>query len=295
MNLMRRILIFCGLLLAIGCKREPAAPAAATATNQTYIVHGVVQAIAPDLRHVTIRHEAIPGYMDAMTMDFPVKSTNELTGVLPREEITFTLLVTTNDDWIENLQRTGKSDALAPAPAWHAEEPELQVGDTLPDYEFTSETGQPVRFSDFRGRAVAFTFFFTSCPLPEFCPRMNKNFSQARKILLADTNAPANWELLSISFDAGFDTPKILASYAKIYRGDEPDRWLFAVASTNTLAALAPVVDLNVWRMNGSISHNLRTVVLDVKGKITRQFDGNNWTPDQLADAIRAAARTNAS
>jgi cytochrome oxidase Cu insertion factor (SCO1/SenC/PrrC family) len=49
-------------------------------------------------------------------------------------------------------------------------------------------------------------------------------------------------------------------------------------------------VDLNFWRANGSISHNLRTVVLDGTGRISHQFDGNDWTPQHLADAIRKAA-----
>jgi len=229
-----------------------------------------------------------------MTMDFSVRDTNALASLAPGDEITFTLVVSTDDDWIENIQSTGKSATLTPAPTWHVVESELQVGDTLPDYEFTSETGRPVRFSDFRGRAVAFTFFFTSCPLPDYCPRMNKNFFETRKILLADSNAPMNWQLLSVSFDSGFDTPEVLTGYGKYYRGEDTNRWLFAVASSNTLASLAPKVDLNFWRENGSISHNLRTVVLDAGGKIFRQFDGNDWTPEQLGDAIRAAARTNA-
>ncbi len=173
---------------------------------------------------------------------------------------------------------------------WHVAEPELAVGDTLPDYEFTDEYARPVRFSGFHGRVVAFTFFFTSCPLPDFCVRMNRNFLETQKILLAATNAPANWQLLSISFDDSFDTPQILAGYAKFYRGDDTNRWLFAVASTNTLAGLAPKVDLSFWREGGTISHNMRTVVLDPNGKISRQFDGNDWTPDQLANAIRDAA-----
>jgi protein SCO1/2 len=290
---MKQIIFLCGLLLVIGCKRETSAPPISDATNQTYSVRGVVQAIAADLHHATIKHEKIPSYMAAMTMDLSVKNTNELTGVSGGDEITFTLVVTADDDWIENIQRTGKFIAPTPAPTWRVVESELNVGDALPDYSFTSENGQPIRFSDLRGRAVAFTFFFTSCPLPEFCPRMNKNFLEARKILTGDTNAPANWQLLSISFDSSFDTPEILSGYGKFYRGENTDRWLFAVASTNTLISLAPKVDLNFWRENGSISHNLRTVVLDGNGKISKQFDGNDWTPEQLADAIRAAAKTN--
>ena len=290
---MKQIIFLCGLLLALGCKREASAPPISAATNQTYSVRGVVQAVAPDFHHATIKHEKIPGYMAAMTMDLSVKNTNEPKSISAGDEITFTLVVTADDDWIENIQRTGQSAAPTPVPTWRVVESELNVGDTLPDYSFTSENGQPVRFSDFRGRAVAFTFFFTSCPLPEFCPRMNKNFLEVRKILTADTTAPTNWQLLSISFDSSFDTPEILTGYGKCYRGADTDRWLFAVADTNTLASLAPKVDLNFWRENGSISHNLRTVVLDGGGKIFKQFDGNDWTPAQLADALRAAAKTN--
>jgi cytochrome oxidase Cu insertion factor (SCO1/SenC/PrrC family) len=119
---------------------------------------------------------------------------------------------------------------------------------------------------------------------------MNKNLAEARNILLADAGAPTNWQFMSISFDSNFDTPQILANYAGIYRGTNADRWLFAVASTNTLASLAPKVDLNFWRENGSITHNLRTLVLDGQGKIFKQFDGNDWTAAQLAEARRGAA-----
>ena len=42
----------------------------------------------------------------------------------------------------------------------------------------------------------------------------------------------------------------------------------------------------------GSLVHNLRTIVLDPKGRLFQQFDGNQWTPAELAEAIaKAAAR----
>jgi protein SCO1/2 len=287
---MLQILFCLVLLLAGGCKPETAAPEKNPATNRTFAVRGVVQAIPADKKHATIKHEQIPGYMAAMTMDFSVKDTNVLNGIAAGDEITFNLVVAENDDWIENLQPIGKTNVVT-LPAWRIVENELKPGDTLPDFEFTGEDGNVFHLADFRGRAVAFTFFFTSCPLPEFCPRMNKNFADARKILTADTNAPANWQLLSISFDPDFDKPQIISGYATFYRGSDPDRWRFAVASTNTLVGLAPKVDLNFWRENGSISHNLRTVVLDVNGKISSQFDGNAWTAEELAAAIRAAEK----
>lgn len=277
-----------------GCKPDSSAPrTAAAGALKTYAARGVVQAVSPDQSSATIKHEAIAGYMGAMTMDFPARDTNTLHGILPGDEIAFTLAVTETNDWIENVRVLGKTNVsiVSGPPGWHIADPELSIGDALPDYEFTSENNLPVRFSDFRGRALAFTFFFTSCSLPDYCPRMSRNFSEVQKILLAASNAPANWQLLSISFDSSFDTPEILSGYARYYRGDNTNRWLFAVASPQTLVSLAPKVDLNYWHEGGSISHNLRTVVLDTNGKISAQFDGNEWTPQQLADAVQKAAR----
>lgn len=294
---MKPRLPFLFLLLALaGCKPKPSEPSAAPdPAHQSYAVRGVVQSVAPDQLHALIKHQAISNYMAAMTMNFSARNPAVLQGVVPGDEITFTLAVTATNDWIENVQRVGQTNAfgLSGPPGWHVEEPELQVGDTLPDFAFTDDQNRPVRFSDFRGSVLAFTFFFTSCPLPDYCPRMNRNFAETRQLLSADAGAPSNWELLSISFDSGFDTPAMLSSYAKLYRGDNTNRWLFAVAATNTLAGLAPKVDLSIWRENGTISHNMRTVVLDPAGKITRQFDDNQWTPQDLANAIRQAAVKN--
>jgi len=276
------------LLALVGCK--PASPSSAP---RNFTVHGIVMSVATDQRHATIKHDAIPGYMAAMTMNFAARNPEVLNGVSVGDIISFTLVVTETNDWIENAQRLGITNVigLSGPPGWHVVEPALAVGDTLPDYEFTDENGALVRLADFRGHPVALTFFFTTCPLPDYCPRMNRNFEETRKILALETNAPARWQLLSISFDSNFDTPQRLSSYARVYRGNDPAHWLFLVAATNTLASLAPKLDLSVWQEGGSFSHNLRTVVLNAQGKISRQFDGNDWTPQQLADAIADAAR----
>jgi protein SCO1/2 len=287
------ILAFLLSLALAGCKPAVSNPPAPAAAAKTYPARGVVQTIAADRRHAGIKHEAIPGYMPAMTMDFSARDADTLAGISPGDEIAFTLAVTDTNSWIENVQPLGHTNTfgLSGPPGWHIAEPQLEVGDSLPDYGFTDENDRPVRFSDFRGRVVAFTFFFTTCPLPDYCPRMNRNFSETRALLAAATNAPANWQFLSLSFDSAFDTPRVLSSYARFYRGDDTNRWLFAVASSNTLASLAPKLDLSIWREGGTLSHNMRTVVLAPDGKIARQFDGNLWTPQALADAILAAAK----
>jgi protein SCO1/2 len=160
----------------------------------------------------------------------------------------------------------------------------------LPDATFLGENGRVVKLSDFSGKALAFTFIFTRCPLPDFCPRMNRQFQGARKLLQARANGPANWQLLSLSFDPEHDRPDALARHARIYRGADSDRWLFAVVPTNVLASLAAQVDFHFTKDGGSLMHNLRTVVLDPHRRIYRQFTGNQWTAEELAQALVEAS-----
>ena len=300
------VFLLCALC-ASACKK-PAAPAdpvpaasqpPVAATNsvaRSFPTRGVIREL-PGGDKAVIRHEEIPGYMPKMTMELTVRNTNELTGLQVGDEITFKLFADADTHWIESLQRTKAASALVVEPpssrqaAFTPKLRELQPGDLMLDAELLAETGRTVKFADFRGRALAFTFIFTRCPLPDFCPRMGNRFKEARELLLTRPNTPTNWQFLSISFDPDNDLPPVLANYARNYRGANPDRWLYAAASTNTLARIASPLDLKYAREGGSISHNLRTVVLDPAGRIHRQFDGNAWKAAELADALTDAAR----
>lgn len=293
MNSFARLLPPVLLILLAGC--DARAPRRGSPSGpQAYETRGVVREIADDRRTAVIRHEEIPGYMPAMVMELIVRDTNELAGISAGDAITFRLHDTGETHWIDTIRRVGRAagePAAGPGLLSARAARELGPGDALPDAELLGEAGKPVRFSDFRGRALALTFFFTRCPLPDYCPRMNRHFAEARRLLRECANAPTNWQLLCVSFDAEFDRPQVLQGYASAYRGNDPDRWLFASASAEVIARLAPLLDLLVLREGAGFSHNLRTVVLDPQGRIHRQFDGNDWTPQQLADAVAEAAR----
>jgi Cu/Ag efflux protein CusF len=49
-------------------------PPAANSEDRTFSVRGIVQEIKSDGKTAVIKHETIPGYMDAMTMPFDVKN-----------------------------------------------------------------------------------------------------------------------------------------------------------------------------------------------------------------------------
>src|SRR6478609_622978 len=244
--------------LLAGCDKPGITPAATVAgTNaplKTFETRGVVRSLPESGHSLVVRHEEIPGYMPKMTMELNVRDTNELAGLERNDEITFELVATTDTHWIQKIKRVGKA-AINDTAATEGEAPtnsnpgyqlvkELAPGDALPDYELIAEDGRTVHFSDFRGQAVAFTFIFTRCPLPDFCPRMGNNFSAAREMM--QTNAPAltNWQFLSVSFDPEFDSPEVLRNYARLYRHENANRWLFVSAPRSVLSKLAPELDL---------------------------------------------------
>jgi hypothetical protein len=69
------------------------------------------------------------------------------------------------------------------------------------------------RLSDWRGRRLAVTFTYTRCPVPDFCPRLNRRFAAVQSDILADPRLRERVPLLSITFDPDFDTPAVLADH----------------------------------------------------------------------------------
>jgi protein SCO1 len=272
------------------------AVAARAQTNQEiHPAKGVVIEVAPAEKKITIKHEEIPGYMHGMTMPFDVKDTNELAGLAPGDPVSFRIVVSGNEGWIDQLHRIGTRTNLPPvtAPVRTIRQVEpLNEGDLLPDYHFTNQLGQAVSTSQFRGRALAITFLFTRCPFPNFCPLMANNFAETQKKLLALPNAPANWHLLTITFDPDFDTPEVLKQYAEAHGDDDPARWTFATGALDEITALGGQFGLAFWKEQaGIISHNLRTVVIDPSGRVQKIFTGNDWQPEDLVAEIVKAAK----
>ncbi len=78
--------------------------------SQTYSAHGVVQSIGADHRSVSIAHEAIPGYMGAMTMSFEA-SAEQLATLTVGEKVSFSFTAT--DDGRRILKSIAKDSAGA--------------------------------------------------------------------------------------------------------------------------------------------------------------------------------------
>ncbi len=297
-------------VVLFGCnEKRPATSTSTTDTNrQVFEVKGEVKELKPNGRTAVIKHEEIPDYMGAMTMDFEVKDPRELAGLKSGDLIIFRMVVTQDDGWIENVRKlaaatpTNASQSITinstngtnAGPLTFRRSPiiePLNVGDAIPDYKFTNQFGTPISLAQFKGQAVGLTFIFTRCPFPTFCPRMNQHFQKAEKQLKALGNATKNWTLLSLSFDPAWDTPERLHKYASTYNIDT-NHWQFATSDMWTIDGITEQFGLTFYRdtPNALPNHNLRTVVIDASGRVHKVFTGNEWTPEEFASEMVKAA-----
>ncbi|HEY6228255.1 MAG TPA: SCO family protein, partial [Verrucomicrobiae bacterium] len=279
--------------LFVGCNKQSTQAPANSANRRVYTLRGVVKEIISPTK-AKIQHEAIPGYMEAMTMDFDVKKTNELARIKVGDQIKADMVVTEDDGWLENIVRTGEAPVAVTGDTNQgisfskSRDVELSVGDPIPDYAFVNEEGKPIRFSDFKGQALGITFIFTRCPFPTFCPRMTSNFEKVAADL-AKPGGPTNWHLLSISFDPEYDTPERLAEHAKRFKRD-PAKWNFVTSEKAEIKALTDQLGLQFFSRNGTIEHNLRTVIIDASGRIAQIYIGNEWDVDEFIAEMKKAS-----
>ncbi|MCZ7636456.1 MAG: SCO family protein [Verrucomicrobia bacterium] len=282
------------------CEATATAPAhegAPAATGvKTFAVRGVVREVRDGGRLAVIRHEEIPGYMAAMTMTFDVRDPAEMAAVSAGDRVAFRMTVTETDGWIDQIQvleRGVPEEAKPEVPGVRIvrQVEELEEGDRLPDYPFVTESRQAVRLDEFRGRALGFTFIYTRCPYPTFCPRQSRQFAEAVRQLKERLPGPEHrWHLLSISFDPAHDTPPVLQRYARQYDFD-PAWWNFCTGAMIEIDAITEQFGMLIGRDGETFSHNVRTVVVEPSGRIRRIFVGNEWTVEEfVAEMVAAAA-----
>lgn len=226
-------------------------------------------------------------------MPFEVRDPRELVGLKPGDKVDFQLHVTATAGWADHfvvVTNTATAGAPAPPPAPEPAVGPLSPGDLVPDYPLTNQLGRAFQLGEFRGHAVALDFIFTRCPYPTFCPLLSRNFAAAQKRLAADPGL-ANCRLLSISFDPAHDTPERLRDYGVAYHQD-PGLWTLATGELPVLVRLAGHFGLyfSANAEPAAQNHNLRTVVLDPKGRVARVFIGNEWSPDELVEELRKAS-----
>jgi len=287
-----------GVLLLAGCHSGQRTSDASSPLQDFKIfkLRGKVVRTDSSTGKVTLNHEAIPGFMDAMTMPYKLKDADVLTELHPGDVVTADVLVSrdpTADVLLDHLVvvAQGKPD-YRPAVTYHVP----AQGDAVPDFKLRNQDGKPIHLAQFKGKALLVTFIYTRCPLPDFCPRVTHNFAAVNKELAVNPALYAKTHLLCVSFDPEHDTPERLRAYGATYIGSSAasafDHWDFAVPDESVLNEMAQWFDVGIT--NGpdeTINHTLSTTLIGPDGKVVRFYPGNEWTAEQLAADVRQRLR----
>jgi protein SCO1/2 len=232
---------------------------------------------------VTLSHDAIPGYMEAMAMPFSVRDRRELAELEPGDRVQFQLVVRSGNSWVERLRVVSASPTDAGLLLSPAKPTLVPVGGVLPDFELVDQNGSPVSLSSLRGRVVALNFIYSRCPLPDYCPRMVDHFKQVSERFASRLGS--DLVLLTISFDPKYDTPDVLRSYAKEF-GAERRGWHFLTGSREATDRVCASFGIEYWPDEGLLTHSLQTAVIDREGRLAATIEGKDFSGEQLSDLI---------
>lgn len=284
------ILIIFSALLFTGCQRQGAQPQNASDGAKRYNLKGKVVSVDRAAKKATVDHGDIPGYMPPMTMEFPIRADWVWDDLTPGSEIRAELVVDNakGEYWLENLGIMSAPVSGQPAPP-PLDERFAQIGKEVPDFSLINQDGKRISLKDFRGKALAITFIYAQCPLPEYCIKMSTNFSDLANQVKGDADLKNKIRLLSISFDPARDTPEKLKQYGAGYygKGVQPDfnLWQLAVGKDAEVKKIADFFGLRYEvdeNDKTQINHSLRTAVISPDGKVAKIFPGNEWTANDL-------------
>ena len=285
------------LLVLAGCHSgsTPDSQSFAESSYKTYKVRGKVLSTNAATGEVRLDHEAIPGFMDAMTMPYKLKDANILSELHPGDMITADLLVSPSADpgmVLDQIVVVGQAKPdYKPKVNYHVPTP----GDTVPDFKLRNQDGRAIHLDQFRGKELLVTFIYTRCPLPNFCPRVTRNFADINRQLAASSALYNKTHLLCVSFDPYNDTPERLRAYGATYIGSDAKdaftHWDFAVPEKPVLTKMAEYFDVGITQAaDNSITHTLSTTLIGRDGKVVRFYPGNEWSIDQVMADIRQTA-----
>ena len=264
--------------------------AAACSSAKTYEMRGQILGVNRDKMEILVKHEDIKGLMPAMTMPWKVRTANMLDTLEAGDLITSEIEVDGSQAVVTKITKTGtaKPDVPPPAPTVPGAK-YLMPGDEVPNQVFVDEEGRERDFNTIRAsRPIAITFIYTKCPIPTFCPAMDRQFAEAQA-LIKEKGLTGKAALLSVSFDPKNDTPAVLKAHAQKLRSD-PQVWNFVTGEREAIDRFATNMLVTLVRGQAAnpeeIGHTLRTTVVGRDGRIVKSYAGADWTATDLVTEL---------
>lgn len=226
---------------------------------------------------LVIAHDAIEGFMPAMTMPFALEDPALKKGVDPGDAVSATLVVGDGGTRLVRVEVTREHDKPPDLPPGQ----EVPVGAIFPPTPLRMATGPALTLGEGQNVRALLTFLYTRCPIPEYCPATAAKLASLQEVM------PANARLVAVTMDPEYDSPSVLRAYAREH-GAVAGRWDFALVPDEVLVGVAEKAGLRVDGKGLGITHDLLFVVLDEQGRVLARYRDTAWDLQEVAKLLAA-------
>jgi|SRR5699024_7735760 len=151
---------------------------------------------------------------------------------------------------------------------------ETNMSKDVPDFEYTSESGEDFGLEDLKGQWWVADFIFTNCTTA--CIPMTSNMAILQDMVIEE-GLEENLQFVSFSVDPDYDTPEVLTEYAEDYDVDL-DNWTFLTGYD-----FKTIQELSIKTFQSSLMepmgddqviHGTRFYLVDPEGTVVKSYDG---------------------
>jgi|GEM_PF-4441427 len=157
------------------------------------------------------------------------------------------------------------------------------------DYIVTNQNGKQMKLSDLVGKPFVMSWMYTRCPDPQMCPLIVSHFARLQQTV-AVSGIGEKIQLVMISYDPVYDTPKRMLAYGK-QRGIKfdgiPAVQMFR-PQTDQFRSLLSEFQINLMPQdNGEFAHVYELIIADEQGRFVRDHQGQLWSNDQVVEDLK--------
>ena len=158
------------------------------------------------------------------------------------------------------------------------DEKRLPMIGPAPSFALTSQDGETVTLAGLRGKVLAVTFIYTSCP--DICPLLTEKMAQVQDDL--GPTFGSKIVFVSITLDPERDTSQVLKDYAQLF-GAKPEGWVFLTGPLEVIRDVTRRYGVFFDRgPDGSVDHTQLTTLIDADGQMRVQYLGARFDPAEF-------------
>ncbi|MCW8835458.1 MAG: SCO family protein [Rhodospirillales bacterium] len=162
---------------------------------------------------------------------------------------------------------------------------QASLGRTIRDGRFADHEGNTVTLSSFLGKPLIINFIYTSCY--SYCPTLTHSMADAIHIA-RETFGEDTFNVLTIGFDTGFDTPEAMRQFAKREgQGESGGNWRFLSGGLLDVVQLSDDLGFMFYRTPKGFDHLTKVTVIDAEGVVYRHAYGEKFDPPHIIEPLK--------